>query len=109
MRFTGGFWQELHYLLSTQLAMFTSFHPQTDDQIERLNKVLEDMLRHYVSSTEDDWDKLLSIVEFAYNNSWQEFIKTTHFVLNYGQHPSTLVYGRISGSQSQLQKILFWP
>jgi hypothetical protein len=69
-RFTGRFWKELHYLLSTQLAMSTSFHPQTDGQTERLNRVLEDMLRHYVSPSQDDWDEYLSMVEFAYNNSW---------------------------------------
>ena len=79
--------------------MSTSFHPQTDGQTERLNRVLEDMLRHYVSPSQDDWDEYLSMVEFAYNNSWQESIKTTPFLLNYGQHPSTPVNRRINGSQ----------
>ena len=68
-RFTGKFWQELHYLLGVQLAMFTSFHPQTDGQTERVNTVLDDMLRHYVSPSQDDWDDYLSMVEFAYYNS----------------------------------------
>lgn len=31
----------------------------------------------------------LSLVEFAYNNVWQEIIKNTPFMLNYGQHPLT--------------------
>ena len=31
-RFTGRFWQELHYLLGIQLAMSTSFHFHTNGQ-----------------------------------------------------------------------------
>ena len=79
--------------------MSTSFHPQTDGQTERLNRVLEDMLRYYVCPSQDNWDEYLLMVEFAYNNLWQEFIKTTHFLLNYGQHASTHVNRRISESQ----------
>ena len=90
-RFTDRFWQELHYLLGTQLAMSTSFHPQTDGQTDRLNRVLEDMFRHYVSPSQENWDEYLSMVEFAYNNLWQESIKNTHFLLNYGQHSSAPV------------------
>jgi hypothetical protein len=67
--------------------MSTTFHPQTDGQTERVNMILEDMLRHYVSPTQDDWDLYLSLVEFAYNNAWQKSIQTTPFMLIYGQHP----------------------
>jgi hypothetical protein len=28
-------------------------------------------------------------MELAYNNAWQESIRTTPFMLNYGQHPLT--------------------
>jgi hypothetical protein len=57
--------------------MSTAFHLQTDGQTERVNRILEDMLRHYVTPTQDDWDMYLSLVEFAYNNAWQESIRTT--------------------------------
>jgi hypothetical protein len=69
--------------------MSVAFHPQTDGQTGRVNKILDDMPRHYVSPTQDDWDLYLSLVEFAYNNVWQESIQTTPFMLNYGQHPLT--------------------
>ena len=83
-RFTSRFWDALHGLLGTRLAMSTAFHPQTDGQTEWVNRILEDMLRHYVNPVQDDWDEFLALVEFAYNNSWQESVRNTPFVLNYG-------------------------
>eukprot|EP00983_Pelagomonas_calceolata_P035847 1121741-Pelagomonas_calceolata.AAC.1 len=52
-----------------------------------MNRTLEDMLRHYVSPKQDDWDTHLAAAEFAINNSYQESIKTTPFRLNYGRDP----------------------
>jgi hypothetical protein len=46
------------------------------------------MLRHYVP-TQDEWDLYLFLVEFAYNNAWQESIQTTSFTLNHNQHSLT--------------------
>ncbi|POM57344.1 Pol protein [Phytophthora palmivora] len=44
-RFTGAFWDTLFQLLGTKLVMSTADHPQTDGQMERVNRVLEDTLR----------------------------------------------------------------
>ena len=44
------------------------------------------------------------MVEFAYNNLWQKSIKTTHFLSNYGQNPSTDVNRRINDSQDPAAK-----
>ena len=63
--------------------MSTTFHLQANGQTERVNRILEDILRHYVSPTEDDWDLYLSLVEFAYSNAWQESIQTTPLMLNH--------------------------
>ncbi len=48
---------------------------------------LEDMLRHYVSPRQDNWDDLLAPLEFAVNNAYNESIQDTTFYLNYGRHP----------------------
>lgn len=90
-RFTSKFWRGLMKLFKIKLGMSTSFHPQTDGQTERVNRILEDMLRHYVNPMLDDWDDHLDAVEFAVNNAWQESIRTTPFMLNYGQRPLTPV------------------
>jgi hypothetical protein len=69
--------------------MSTAFHPQTDGQTERSNRVLEDYLRHYISPSQVDWDEWLPQAEFLVNNIWQESIKNTPFTLNFGQQPRT--------------------
>jgi hypothetical protein len=63
-RFTSKFWTELTRLLGTQLKMSTAFHPQTNGQTERSNRVLEDYLRYYISPSQDDWDEWLPQAEF---------------------------------------------
>ena len=88
-RFTGHFWRELCRLLRVQRAMGTAFHPQTDGQTERANRVLEEVLRHFVSSRQDDWHKYLPFAEFAINNAYNDTTRNTPFNLNYGQHPLT--------------------
>ncbi|GMJ14825.1 hypothetical protein HRI_005151700 [Hibiscus trionum] len=47
-RFTGKFWRELFRLLWSKLNLSSSYHPQTDGQIERFNGLLEEYLRHFV-------------------------------------------------------------
>lgn len=82
-RFTGTFWKEVMRLLEVRLKMSTAFHPQTDGQTERMNRVVEETLRHYVNPTQTDWDDHLPLVEFAINDSKNISIGTTPFKLNY--------------------------
>ena len=63
--------------VGTYHSKSTSYHPQTNGQSERMNRVLEDMLRHYVNPRQDDWDTLLPILEFAVNNSWNESVQNS--------------------------------
>ncbi|KAE9054173.1 hypothetical protein PF010_g32652 [Phytophthora fragariae] len=49
-RFTSAFWTRLFAVLGTRLLMSTAAHPETDAQTERVNRVLEDVLRSYATS-----------------------------------------------------------
>ena len=73
------FWKNLQKLLGTNINMSTAFHPQTDGQTERMNSVLEDMLRHYVSPDQQDWDLFLSLAEFCMHNCYKPSIQCTPF------------------------------
>jgi transposase InsO family protein len=44
-QFTSRFWERLHEALDTQLHFSSAYHLQTDGQTERVNQILEDMLR----------------------------------------------------------------
>jgi hypothetical protein len=84
-RFTSHFWKELQRLLGTKLAMSTAFHPRTDGQTERANRVIEEVLRHYVANCQDDWDDLLAGVELAINTSKKRSTGMTPFMLSHGR------------------------
>ena len=44
-QFVAHFWRSLHEAMGTDLTYSTAYHPQTDGQAERVNQILEDMLR----------------------------------------------------------------
>jgi hypothetical protein len=44
-QFVTHFWEQLHTSLGTHLIHSSAYHPQTDGQTERVNQILEDMLR----------------------------------------------------------------
>jgi hypothetical protein len=61
--------------LGTKLLHSSAYHPQTSGQTERVNQILEDMLRACVLDFSPKWDECLPLAEFSYNNSYQESIK----------------------------------
>ena len=83
--FTSTFWRSFQSALGTSLAMSSAYHPQTDGQTERVNQVLEDMLRACVLDFGGSWEEHLTMVEFAYNNSFQLSIRMAPFEALYGR------------------------
>ncbi|XP_062021012.1 uncharacterized protein LOC133737489 [Rosa rugosa] len=69
-RFTSKFWSGFQKAMGTDLDMSTAFHPQTDGQTERVNQVLEDMLRACVLDFKGSWEDHLPLIEFSYNNNY---------------------------------------
>ena len=88
-RFTSAFWRGLQKSLGTRLDFSTTFHPQTDGQTERLNQILEDMLRACVLHFVGSWDSKLHLMEFAYNNSYQTTIGMAPYAALYGKRCRT--------------------
>ncbi|KAK8945232.1 hypothetical protein KSP39_PZI008141 [Platanthera zijinensis] len=88
-RFTSGNWRYIHKRLGTKLLFSTTFHPQTDGQSERTIQFLEDLLRMVVLDLKGSWEKYLTLVEFAYNNSYQSSIQMEPFEALYGRRCRT--------------------
>ena len=82
-----NFWRALFEAMGSTLGMSMAYHPQTDGQTERINRVLEEALRAYVGALQTDWDMRLPMVQFAYNTAKHVSTGETTFFLNHGCHP----------------------
>ena len=82
--FVSRFQEQLQDSLGTKLLRSSTYHPQTDGQTERVNQILEDMLRACVLHYDKNQDKCLPLAEFSYNNSYQESLKMASFEALYG-------------------------
>jgi transposase InsO family protein len=90
-RFTSRFWTSLQSALGTELNLSTTYHLETDGKTERVNKVMEDMLRMYVMDNQPHWEKYLPLVEFAYNENFHSSIKMPPYEAMYGRPCKTLL------------------
>ncbi|WVZ89402.1 hypothetical protein U9M48_035815, partial [Paspalum notatum var. saurae] len=83
------FWEQLQHALGTKLIRSSAYHPQTSGQVERVNQILEDMLRACAMTYSTKWDECLPLAEFAYNNSYQKSLDMAPFEALYGKRCRT--------------------
>ena len=76
--FVARFGQSLQQAMGIELHFNATFHPQMDGQSERVIQMVEDMLRAYMLDFKGSWSNHLPLVEFAYNNSYQNSIGRHH-------------------------------
>ena len=55
--------------------------------MEWVNQELEQYLHLFVNERQDDWDKLLPLAEFQYNNHVHSTTQQTPFMLDSRRHP----------------------
>ncbi|MBW0550064.1 hypothetical protein O181_089779 [Austropuccinia psidii MF-1] len=77
--FVSSFWTQLCQQLKISRDLSTAFHPETDGQTERVNKILEHYLWMYFSYHHDDWHTWLPLAEFSYNDSEHSSTKESPF------------------------------
>lgn len=87
-RFVSYFWSELCSALNIKQNLSTAYHPESDGQTERVNGILEQYLRLYISYNQEDWYQWLPFAEFAYNNSDHTSTGISPFEANYGFNPA---------------------
>jgi len=78
--------------MGTELRFSTAYHPQSDGQTERVNQIVEDMLRSYALQYGDSWDTSLPYAKFSYNNSYQTSLKMSPFEALYGRKCRTPLF-----------------
>ncbi|WVZ59589.1 hypothetical protein U9M48_009709 [Paspalum notatum var. saurae] len=88
-QFTAKFWKSLHKAMDTKLDYSTAYHPQTDGQTERVNQLLEDLLRACALTYGPNWEASLPFAEFSYNNSYQASLGMSPFQALYGHQCRT--------------------
>jgi hypothetical protein len=76
---TSNFWKGIFKGFGTNMNFSTTYHPNSDGQTERVNWVIEDMLRMYVMGNPSKWEDYLHLVEFAYKNGYQSSLRMSPF------------------------------
>jgi hypothetical protein len=69
-KFTSNFWKGFFKGFKMNLNFSTTYHPESDGQTKRVNRVIEDILRMYVMEKPSKWEDYLHLVEFTYNNGY---------------------------------------
>ena len=78
-------------LLNIKANLSIAYHPETDEQMEHVNQILEQYLGVYINYQQDDRVNLLPLAKFTYNNMSQSVTMVTPFFANQGLHPKLKV------------------
>jgi len=84
-QFAAELMKELNKMLEIKTRLLTTFHPQTDRQMEQINQELEQYLRFFVNHRQKDWLEWLASAEFVVNNKAHTATKVLPFMANYGR------------------------
>ena len=61
------------------------------DKLQKVNQVLEDLLRMYVKDQPGKWEDYLHLVKFAYNNNYHTSTRFSPFEILYGWKCNTTI------------------
>ena len=84
----SNFWTKLFRFQQVTSYKSTAYHPQTDGQIEVVNRCLEGYLRCMTGEKPLEWALWFPLVESWYNTNWYSAIGVTPYEVVYGQSPS---------------------
>lgn len=108
-KFAAQLFQSICRHLCAANRITTSNHPQANGQIERFNRTTDVMLRSYVNENQDDCDRYLGALMYAYTCSMHSSTGTIHFELlisrpppHLSQHPSLSFRARSAGCSKDI-------
>jgi len=105
-QFAAELMRKLNGMLGIKSKLSTAFHPQTNEQTERVNQELEQYLRMFIDHRQKQWPEWLGIAEFVYNNKTHSSTKTSPFKANYRQDPRMEFEGRKKGKYQGAEKFI---
>jgi hypothetical protein len=96
-RFMRKIWSSLWELMDTRINKSTSFHPQTDEQIEVVKRTVVHLLWEYCNKHPKIWDERLCYVQHAYNRTKHYSTHRSPFETCLGsfpKYPLDFVFGK---------------
>ncbi|KAK0423027.1 hypothetical protein QR680_007931 [Steinernema hermaphroditum] len=81
VQFTSALWEELVQLIGTKHIRTTPYHPNSNDNCERINLPLMDMIASTARKSPEEWDKQLKFITLALHTSVHRVTKETPFFL----------------------------
>ncbi|CDF35428.1 unnamed protein product [Chondrus crispus] len=88
-KFNSKYWKSLAELTNVSLNMSTRDHPQTDGQSEDMIRTLSNMIRGFIQKAPQDWDTVLSCLEYEYNCAKHKTTELAPFEIDVGRVPGT--------------------
>jgi transposase InsO family protein len=80
--------------LGVDAGLTTAYHPQANGQTERKNQEIEQYLRMFIDTRQDDWTETIPMAEFVLNSHVSSTSGHTPFELLYGYTPDFTVPAR---------------
>lgn len=90
--FTSRFWKSLQQAMAMKLNFSITLHPQMDRQTERTIQILDDILPTCVIDIKRDWEEVLPLIEFIYNNSYHASLGMAPYEALYSRPCRSLIY-----------------
>ena len=90
--FVSHFFRSLGKALDMRLHFTLGYHLEGDSQTKCTNQTLEQYIQVYCNYQQDNWDSLLPLAEFAYNNALSATTGISPFFTNKGYHLNITVH-----------------
>ena len=99
--FVSNFFRSLGTALDMQLYFTSGYHLKGNGQTEHTNQTLEQYLYIYCNYEQDNWSKLLPLMEFVYNNALSATTGVSPFFANKGYYPNITVHPKCEIASSR--------